>query len=111
MLSEVLPVLTQLSKTFQKGEVSFGSIRGSIEYAKDSLTRLLEEEDSFLKELKGGNMLDLLDLKITEGTERTLLSLKRKYIRSLVSNIEARFSKHQDVFTAFKIFNPDTLPR
>ena len=43
LLSEVLPILSTLSKTFQKGEVSYAHIKGSINYAKDQFNQLIEE--------------------------------------------------------------------
>ena len=35
LLSEVLPILSTLNKTFQKGELSYAHIKGSINCAKD----------------------------------------------------------------------------
>ena len=53
LLHEVLPILSTLSKTFQKGNLSYAHIKGSINFAKDQLNQLLEEAKkvAFTKDL------------------------------------------------------------
>jgi len=116
LLSEVLPILSTLSKTFQKGELSYAHIKGSIGYAKDQLNQLIEDpkKAEFIKnltdDLKDGP-LSATTIKLTQSDERRLANLKVKYVSSLIQNIDKRFSKCQDIFSAFKVFHPGLIPR
>ena len=109
MLDEVLPILSRLSLTFQKGKMAFANIKGVIEKAKFDLNELLSS-DSFLRDMEESQIFSKLDLELAPHTEEVLKSLKKKYILSLIQNIQARFDKCQEVFTAFRIFNPKLLP-
>ncbi|CAH3151836.1 unnamed protein product, partial [Porites lobata] len=40
-----------------------------------------------------------------------LVNLKVKYVTSLIQNINKRFSKCQDIFSAFKVFHSELIPR
>ena len=115
MLNEVLPVLNTLSQTFQKGTYSFDKIKGSIDHAKHALNKLTEVDrhDTFLKQLKEdlAGHLAPTGLTLADSMEIILGNLKMKYITSLVTNIESRFSKCAEIFTAFKIFDPERIPR
>ena len=109
MLDEVLPILASLSVVFQKGQIAYASMKGSIEQARFDLDELLKYK-SFLKDMKESGILKTLNLQLDTYTEGILKSLQEKYIHSLLENIDSRFKKCQDVFDAFKIFNPKLLP-
>ena len=116
LLHEVLPILSILSKTFQKGSLSYAHIKGSINYAKDQLNQLLEgaKKVAFLKDLVSDleeGPLSLTTINLTQEDEKRLIALKVRYVGSLVQNIDKRFSKCQDIFSAFKVFHPGLIPR
>lgn len=116
LLGEVLPILSTLSKTFQKGELSYAHIKGSIGYAKAQLNQLLEEakKTEFIKNLTAdlrNGPLSATNIELTQSDERRLANLKVKYVTSLIQNIDKRFSKCQDIFSAFKVFHPGLIPR
>ena len=104
MLDEVLPILSRLSLTFQHGKMAFANIKGGIEKAKFDLNELLSS-DSFIRGMEESQILSKLDLELAPHTA-ALKSLKGKYILSLINNIEARFDKCQEIFNAFRIFDP-----
>lgn len=115
LLSEVLPILSALSKTFQQGSLCYAHINGSINYAKHELNQLLSEDkkDKFLDELQtelSSGCLSETTLQLSEGVKSAILTLKTKYIKSLITNIDSRFAKCQNVFEAFKIFDPEAIP-
>ena len=115
LLSEILPVLTMLSKTFQHGRFCYGQISSSIDYAKHQLKELLTDKNktSFVTEttetLETGN-LNSAGLVMSENTSNVLTNLKERYINSLIQNIDQRFSTCQDIYEAFKIFDPQLVP-
>ena len=115
LLGEVLPILSTLSKTFQKGELSYAHIKGSINYTKDHLNQLIEEPKKmeFTKNL----IADLTDcllfatIKLMQSDEQRLVNLKVKYVTSLIENMDKRLSKCEDIFSAFKVFHSGLIPR
>ena len=48
---------------------------------------------------------------ILEIISYPLVNLKVKYVTSLIQNINKRFSKCQDIFSAFKVFHSGLIPR
>ena len=116
LLGEVLPILSTLSKTFQKGELSYAHIKGSIGYAKAQLNELIEDakKTEFIKNLTAdlrNGPLSATNVELTQSDERRLANLKVKYVTSLIQNIDKRFSKCQHIFSAFKVFHPGLIPR
>ena len=100
------------SNSVKHSNVSYADIKGNITYTQDSLQQLMNSpEPSFLKQLKTSDCLEKLDLELTENTKQILASMQKKYITSLMENTDERFSKCQDIFTAFGIFNRDLLPK
>ena len=113
MLSEILPILTVLSKTFQKGQLTFSHIKGNISYTIQQLEDMADSEEFLTKArdaLQHGHLSDT-NLQIAEGTATILKNLKKKYIKSLVTNIHARFDKCQDAFQACRVFSPESVPK
>jgi len=93
LLTEVLPILSTLSKTFQKGELSYAHIKGCITYAKDQLNQLMEGPkkvelmQNLIADLKDGS-LSATTIELTQSDEWPLVNLKVKYVTSLVQNID-----------------------
>lgn len=109
LLGEVLRILSTLSKTFQKGGFSYDHIKGNINYAKEQLSQLIEEPKkmeftkNLIADLKDGS-LSAMTIKLMQSDEQRLVNLKVKYVTSLIQNINKRFSKCQDIFSALKVF-------
>ena len=83
LLGEVLPILNTLSKTFQKGELSYAHIKGSIGYAKAQLNQLLEDakKTELMKNLTAdlrNGPLSATNIELTQSDERRLANLKVK---------------------------------
>ena len=116
ILTDVLPVLSLLSRTFQKGSINFSQIQPSIEITVASL-QAIPEQNKALSRLKsdfgeGGRFHFLSsDISITERVLERASTMQVKYVTKLVENIHNRFdSDAMSVLSAFKIFNPMELP-
>ena len=110
------PFLVPSARPLQKGKLSYAHIKGSIGYAKAQLNQLLEDakKTEFIKNLTAdlrNSPLSATNIELTQSDERQLANLKVKYVTSLIQNIDKRFSKCQDIFSAFKVFSPGLLPR
>lgn len=108
LLSEVLPILSNLRKTFQKGELSYAHNKGSINYTKDQLNQLIEEPkkveftENLIADLRDGS-LSAMTIKLMQSDEQRLVNLWVKHVTSLIQNIDKHFSKCQDIFSAFQV--------
>ena len=116
ILTDVLPVLSLLSRTFQKGSINFSQIQPSIKITVASL-EAIPEQNKALSRLKsdfgeGGRFHFLSsDISITERVLERANTMQVKYVTKLVENIHNRFdSDVMSVVSAFKIFNPMELP-
>lgn len=113
ILKWVLPILANLSKSFQKGAINYASIKPSIDYSKDRLNdiKISEEPIKQLKQdLSDGGRLETLELVCTEGNAKDLQGLLQKYIKALVKNIDKRFKSSLPVLSAFSAFDPMLIP-
>jgi len=102
ILKWVLPILANLSKSFQKGAINYAYIKPSINYSNDRLndTTISEEPIKQLKQdLSGGGCLESLELVCTEGIAKDLQGLLQKYISALVKNIDKRFKSSLPVLS------------
>ena len=70
----------------------------------------VEFTEKLISDLKE-DPLSATTIELTDAEQRRLVNLKVKYVSSLVQNIDKRFSKCQDVFSAFKVFHPGRIPR
>ena len=116
ILTDVLPVLSLLSRTFQQGSINFSQIQPSIEITVASL-EAIPEQNKALSRLKsdfgeGGRFHFLSsDISVTERVLERASTMQAKYVTKLVENIHNRFdSDAMSVVSAFKIFNPMDLP-
>ena len=112
ILSEVLPVLGQLSKTFQKGSVSFAAILPAVNMTKDSLQSLLENETPIEKlQTDIDSFTDMCaEIKMNQKDASEIQSLFKNYTTALIQNIDRRFTDNSDVLAAFSVFDPVALP-
>lgn len=112
IMREVLPVLGDLSRRFQKGSLNFAAILPAINMTKDRLQNLSEDETP-LNNLRNDidSFTDMCaDIKMNKNDGQQLQSVFSKYVVALVSNIDNRFSDSSEVLTAFNIFNPTAVP-
>uniref|UniRef100_UPI00358E7E09 zinc finger protein 862-like isoform X1 n=1 Tax=Myxine glutinosa TaxID=7769 RepID=UPI00358E7E09 len=114
LLSSILPILDHLSRSFQKGAISFASISPAIEFTLDSLKDVANEQKPLkqLKEdlLEGGRLAACDIPTLTESGGQQLANLTEKYVLALTENINNRFQNSLEVLTAFRIFDPTTVP-
>ena len=113
-LHEALPILSNLSKAFQKGAVSFAAIAPAIRFTTDELEEI-EKQETPCKRLKedlaeGGRLSQCGLPPFTQSDEVQLERLTYKYIYALKENIPNRFGDSLPVLTAFKIFDPLAVP-
>ena len=111
ILREVLPVLSSLSKNFQRGDVNFSHIQPSVNYTTHKLTEIAESKSPLIalkRDLEG--RLSTCKINLTPAQENQLLRLLENYIKALKENIHSRFDGDLPIVSAFSIFNPFTLP-
>ncbi len=114
LLHKTLPELSNLSKAFQKGAVSFAAVSPAVDYTLDELDNVANNF-SFISDLKNNlkedGMLSRCDLGVfSQFHENQLKNLTTKYIKALKENIQDRFDGNLQVITAFEIFNPTRVP-
>lgn len=114
ILKGVLPVLSTLSKVFQKGSISFSRISAAIKASKDSLNRLVQENitvKEFRKETTTGKLacLEFGEDKI-KAAEAKMHDLCSQYVTALTDNIDQRFQHSLPVVSSFRIFDPLSVP-
>ena len=113
ILNAVLPILSSLSKTFQKGTISFSHIKPSIDYTLGKLDEVMQSKSpilDFKKDLLPEGRLNLTEVSLTPAMEEQLSNLLVKYVRSLKENIHRRFDDALPVVSAFSIFDPLAVP-
>ena len=95
ILKSVLPILSGLSKVFQKGTICYPRISPAIRKSKTLLGKLKQDKTpvkEFRKETKTGNLVCLeLTEKEIEETEVKMQDLCCKYVSALSENIDNRF--------------------
>ena len=93
ILNAVLPILSSLSKTFQKGTINFSYIKPSIDYTISKLNEVMQAKSPILdlKDPLPEGRLNLSEVRPTPAMEEQLSSLLIKYVRSLKENIHRRF--------------------
>ena len=113
LLHKTLPQLSDLSKAFQKGAVSFAAVSPAVDYTLDELD--VAKNFSFISDLKNDlkkdGRLSRCDLGVfSQFHENQLKNLTTKYIKALKENIQDQFDGNLPVITAFEIFNPIRVP-
>ena len=114
LLHDVLPVLSHISKVFQEGEISFGCIAPAIEYAFKKLDNIASEM-KHLSRLKedirvNGRLHRCNSLELTTHSEGLITSLSKQYVHALKDNLSNRFDRILLVLSAFKVFDPMSVP-
>ena len=113
ILKHILPVLSQLSKTFQRGCVNFGHISPAINHANDKLQDIVDERlpmKQFKQDLEAERKLATLELTPTEFQFQQQEQLLLPYVSSLKANIDQHFSSALPVLSAFAVFDVRIAP-
>lgn len=113
ILKHILPVLSQLSKTFQRGCVNFSHISPAINHAKYKLQDIVDERlplKQFKQDLEAKGKLATLELTPTEFQFQQQEQLLLRYVSSLKANIDQRFSSALPVLSAFAVFDVMMAP-
>ena len=113
ILKHILPVLSQLSKTFQRGCVNFSHISPAINHAKHKLQCIVDERlplKQFKQDLEAEGKLETLELTPTEFQFQQQEQFLLRYVSSLKANIDQRFSSALPVLSAFAVFDVMMAP-
>ncbi|XP_076083706.1 zinc finger protein 862-like [Mytilus galloprovincialis] len=111
ILQSVLPILSDLSKLFQKGNVNFSMICPGLESTQHKLRSLSKDDifDSLRADLSPNGRLGTLDVTVSEFTMSQLAVTMSKYVDALCKNIDARFQQSPHL-AAFAVFDIRCLP-
>lgn len=113
ILRSVLPILSDVSKAFQRSVVNFSHMRPCLESAKAALKELPTSQ-SPIKDFKDATKklseIGLLDFEVTERVLKEMKCMLVKYTAALVGNIDDRFKESMPVLTALSIFDPLLIP-
>ena len=119
ILKEVLPLLSELLKTFYRGTVNFSAIAPMVAVTTHKLASLpeqgsaiqsMEEDCSEEGRLHGLTICSDLSLMLTDRHIEAIKKLRERYVEALVQNIQNRFNSAVPIIAAFDIFNPLSLP-
>ena len=109
-----LPILACLSKTFQEGKFNFSQIKPSITNCKAKLNALVRDSTPVVElenEIEKEKYAEISkNVKPTDGKLQKARQLLSKYVNSLITNIDKRFSDCLGVVNAFGIFDPLDIP-
>ena len=114
LLHEVLPILSHLSRAFQKGNISFAVIAPAVEFILEELKSVAEKQsplECLRRDLAEDGRLHYSGLTPLTAHDETLLrKLTSKYVHALQDNIASRFKDNLPILSAFKIFDPVAVP-
>lgn len=115
ILSQVIPILDTVSKTFQKGSVTFSHIAPNLAYAK---MKLQEEALSHraitdaVRDLQPNGRLAVqgVDVRVTNQDMVQVDNLLHTYVDALVQHLDERFQNSLPLFSHLTVFDPLLLP-
>ena len=113
ILNAVLPILSSLSKTFQRGTIKFSHIKPSIDYTLAKLSEIMVSRAPIVdlkSDLLLGGRLNKAEVRLTPAMEEQLSNLLTRYVTSLTQNIHQRFDHALPVVSSFSIFDPLAVP-
>lgn len=114
ILADILPILSQVSRLFQRSSITYCVIQPALQHAQqalDELVRTGEPVKKFFADIS--SKLATLDLTIPDTLVSTLEKLLKDYVSAIKENLSDRFDGELDVIKNFDIFNPkllDALP-
>lgn len=112
ILNEILPVLSHLSRIFQRGSLSFSSIIPEVNATKEKLDKILEEESPLTRLQTDIDSFTNMsaELSLSRNQLEEIQTIFKKYITALKSNIDKRFTDSSEVIASFSIFDPLAVP-
>ena len=113
LLTDVLGIITKLSKLFQKEVLDFSVIQPSISNSTEALLQLKDHDGLHLTTCKQeicGNMYHNQPIENSSAQQRTFESAKSQFIQAVVDNMRSRFPDI-GVLSACQIFDPQNLPK
>ncbi|XP_060575685.1 zinc finger protein 862-like isoform X2 [Ruditapes philippinarum] len=113
VLSDILPILSELSRHFQKGSLNFAAILPALSLCKMKLKEL-KETNSPLQNLSQDidSFTEMSsEIKFNQKEAKELENLLHRYIDTLIINLEKRFSENSAILEALSIFDPTTVPK
>ena len=110
ILDSVLPILNDLSRTFQAGSVNYARIQPAINSCKNKLNHLITNNTPITKFKDAMQSPILNEISMKDQDITYLKKLLRDYISSLQENIDHRFEQSTPVLNAMQIFNPQIVP-
>ena len=113
ILHDVLPVLSQLSKHFQRGNVNFSHLLPAVKATHAKLNRLKEGKECLTKlqnDLTLNGRLHRCGLTLSDQKMQELCSLMNRYIVAQQDNVNSRFEPTLPQVSAFSIFDITVLP-
>ena len=110
-MNKAIPILAHLSRSFQKGSLSFATIEPAIKFTLGELSGIVEQMTALTqlkKDLADGRRLSVAGcyIHLSPEDEKTLTNLTQNYISVLKDNIKNRFAGNMPVLSAFAIFDP-----
>ena len=103
-LKWVLPLLAQLSKTFQRGSLNFSHVILAIAYNRAKLQAISESREPLEQlriDLHSEGRLGECQLTLSENQEKELERLLIQYTAALRDNINARFEEAFPIVGSF----------
>ena len=115
ILNRIILILDLVSKSFQKGSVTFSHIAPNLAYAK---AKLIEEALSHkairdaVHDLKPDGRLTVqgIEVSVTECGLVEVDNLLYQYVAALTEHLDERFQESLPLFSLFSIFDPSLLP-
>lgn len=111
VLQHVLPILDQLSKSFQRSTINFSHLKPEIVRAKAALEEVATIEapiKAFTYDVKEWRMA-MSQFSPTENQVTSMTNLLRKYVSALKENIDLRFHNTLPLLGALSIFDPTLI--
>lgn len=105
ILSDILPVLSELSWHFQKGSLNFAAILPALNLCKIKLTGLKETDSPLQKQSQGIDTLTDMscEIKYNQKEAKELENLLHRYTDTSISNLDKRFSEISAILAALLI--------
>ncbi|XP_067017873.1 E3 SUMO-protein ligase KIAA1586-like [Acropora muricata] len=113
IFNAVLPILSSLSKTFQRGTINFSHIKPSTDNTLAKLSEIMVSRAPIVdwkSDLLLGGRLNKEEVRLTPSMEEQLSNLLTRYVTSLTQNIHRRFDHALPVVSSFSIFDPLAVP-
>ena len=115
ILNQVIPILDTVSKSFQKGSITFSHIAPNVAYAKMKLEQgALGHQAIYdaVQDLKPNGRLTLqgVTVEVTWNSLVEVDNLLHKYVEALIQHLDERFKDSLPLFSLFTVFDPVLLP-